>query len=278
MREITKELLVEINETPEDFVVLQKIPLMEPTVEPDSLGPKIALVQLETTGLDVIQDEVIKISVLLCDKNSLRVIHEFTDLQAPTIPMSEEAYALAGLTEEDLESDHPFDKESLYEILGDAEYIITPNSSFFRPFFHKTFPKCKPMKWGCFLETGKSLRTELEELGFWYDQKNTLEKVSALRFCLALQADSVYKSFLENIDKERYIAKAWALPFDLKDEIKKYGYKFNWDEKVWYKVIDEADIPEEEDFLIGFYDQAEDEAEIIEYENAWSRYSKDLYS
>ncbi len=54
---------------------------------------------------------------------------------------------------------------------------------------------------------------------------------------------------LENARKPQYQLWAENAPFDFKDVLKNRGYRWNGEVRCWSVILDEADLPGEEDYL-----------------------------
>ncbi len=110
-------------------------------------------IDVETTGLDPITDEIIEISLIqsYCDpvKRFLSPIQsKYTGLREPSCPISIEAFKVNGISLEQVMGKH-LDHELLTNIITHTDVFIAHNASFDRSFFEKLFPEVMEKKWFC---------------------------------------------------------------------------------------------------------------------------------
>jgi len=77
------------------------------------LSKSLALFDLETTGLDIVNDRIVEISILLIQTDGSQTT--FTERINPTIPISPESIAIHGISDEDVR-DKPTFKEIGHKI------------------------------------------------------------------------------------------------------------------------------------------------------------------
>lgn len=109
---------------------------------------RIAAIDTETTGLDVTQDRIIQLAVVILERTAddkFEVVHELNHLMNPTIPISPEAMAVHGITEEDIENKPTF-KESaamLYDMLKKCDTLLGFNiNGFDIQIINEEFARC----------------------------------------------------------------------------------------------------------------------------------------
>lgn len=147
-------------------------------VEGEPESPKLGVyVDIETTGLDCDNDEIIEIGlvpfIFSSDGKLYRTLEPLNMLQEPTdgvVP--EEITKLTGITSEDVRG-HSIDWKAVRDCIETAAIIIAHNAGFDRPFLENSASIFAKKAWGCScfdidwkhegLESSK-----LEYLGFKY--------------------------------------------------------------------------------------------------------------
>ncbi len=108
-------------------------------------------IDVETTGLDPYNDEVIELGLVLFryDQNSITdIVDTYSGLREPWGEISSGAYNVHGLSKEDLVG-HQLDTEKINNMLEQADFLVAHNASFDKGFVAKLFPSVKKMRWYC---------------------------------------------------------------------------------------------------------------------------------
>lgn len=113
-----------------------------------------AIIDLETTGLSPVRDEIIEIGIVLFRFTStmdvLEVVNTYQALRQPTCRLSPRAKAVHGITYEQLQGKE-FDCTEIELILNQGNMIISHNARFDYGFIVRMFPRLSNYKWYCTL-------------------------------------------------------------------------------------------------------------------------------
>lgn len=220
-------------------------------------------VDVETTGLNRSQDKIIDLAYLVFrfDKASRRVvsvIKEFSALEDPEQPLSEEIKRLTGYDDGDLlgkkipweEVSHDFSRASV---------IIAHNAEFDRAFLDRYISMSQQKIWACSASqvawkrkghSSRALESLARDHGFFYDAHKALADVRAGLKILAMNDPDTGRSYLTellttaSIQKKVVIAQGSSI--DIKDILKKRGYR--WNGSFW-SICVPGDSFDEEEFI-----------------------------
>lgn len=207
---------------------------------------KGVLLDTETTGLDHARDAVIEIAVreFYFDTNyNFKGFGDYYNgFNDPGFPIPLETTQITGITDADVRG-QKFDWDKINQICESSKVIIAHNAAFDCPFMkaQKAFTQ-KEIVWGCSMsqipwaELGFKTRG-LEVLavfhGFYYAGHRALIDVDATGFLLW---HSNYLSLLLTEAKRQMIrVKARGADFDSKDTLRAAGYRWDAQNKYWWK-------------------------------------------
>ncbi|QNE04888.1 3'-5' exonuclease [Croceicoccus marinus] len=231
---------------------------------------RIAILDVETTGLDPRTDSIIEIAVMTLDVDwphdsaVLSNTVPMTWLQDPGRAISSKITApLTGLTNEMLVGQQ-IDREAVVKLLTGADLIVAHNARFDRAFVEAFYPEVRGGKWACSCVEidwlahgydGKSLGHLLLQAGYFANTHRADDDVWSLFHLLRTVAPGTDgRSFLdlliERSEAETVLLKARGAPFSLKDQLKSRGYRWNAEEKVWWTEGDYAHYLTEKDWLV----------------------------
>src|SRR5262245_49873169 len=110
------------------------------------------LLDVETTGLNTSQDEVIELAMVkftyLPDDRIATVTDVFSSFNEPSIPIPEEIVELTGITDE-MVSGHRIDPDVVASFVSDAVLTIAHNANFDRKFAERYWPQFEKKPWAC---------------------------------------------------------------------------------------------------------------------------------
>lgn len=227
------------------------------------------LLDVETTGLDQLRDEVIELAMIkfdyLPDGNITRVTDVFTAFNEPSKPIPPEITELTGITDETV-AGHRIDPDAVTAFVENAVIAIAHNASFDRKFAERYWPVFQHKAWGCSATEvdwrkhgfdGSRLGYLLAGAGFFHQAHRAIDDCHALLEILAFELPTLGKPALAVLLERarRKTMRVWAeqSPFDLKDELKRRGYR--WSDgadgrpKSWYIDVDESERESEIEFL-----------------------------
>ena len=252
-----------------DYRVLRRLAFRQhfsiPT-EPTKVG---ILLDVETTGLDTASDEVVELGMVKFsyhrDGAVAAVLDKFSSLNEPGRTIPEDAIKLHGITNE-MAAGHKIDTEAVNAFTSDAAIVIAHNAAFDRKFAERYWPKFADKPWACSVNQvewrahgfeGSRLGYLLNGIGLFHKSHRAVDDCQALLEILAHPLSGTERSALSLLleNARRKTIRIWAehAPFDLKNDLKKRGYRWSpGDEgrrKAWYVDVDEANRDDEIAYL-----------------------------
>lgn len=110
-----------------------------------------AFVDVETTGLSNVTDEIVElcISLFSFDENgNIKILDTYTGQRDPGIPIPKEASRVNGITN-DIVKGKKLDDEKVVSILNQAELIVAHNASYDRGFVERMYEISSTKPWYC---------------------------------------------------------------------------------------------------------------------------------
>ena len=229
------------------------------------------LLDVETTGLDQQKDQIIELGMVkfdyLPDGRIAGLRNVFSSFNEPSEPIPMEVTALTGITNEMVAGQH-IDEAAVSSFVDDAVIVIAHNASFDRKFVERCWPIFRNKAWGCSATEvewrkhgfeGSRLGYLLNGAGFFHQAHRAVDDCHALLEILALElpptGTSALAVLLERARKKTMRVWAEQSPFDLKDSLKRRGYR--WSDgsdgrpRSWYIDLDESKLHDEIAFLKG---------------------------
>lgn len=253
------ELAATLERSPDYRILRRLVPRSEFT-SGDSQSTRTGLIlDVETTGLDVSRDEIIELGMVKFtyrpDGQIVRVIDTFSCFNQPSGTIPDEVTALTGITDAMVRG-HKLDVDAIAAFAADAVIVIAHNAAFDRKFMERYCPPFAQKAWACSVSEvewrdhgfeGSRLSYLLMKAGFFHEAHRAVDDCQALLEILAVQLAEINRTVLATLlDKaRRKTVRIWAqhAPFDLKDELKRRGYR--WSDgsdgrpKSWYIDVDE---------------------------------------
>jgi DNA polymerase III subunit epsilon len=227
------------------------------------------LIDTETTGLDARTDQIIELGMVKFDYRSdgriAGVRDVFSSFNEPTVPISAEITVLTGIDDE-MVAGHRIDEAAVKAFVDDAVIVIAHNSGFDRKFVERYWPIFEQTAWGCSATeidwrghgfAGAQLGYLLNGAGFFHHAHRAVDDCHALLEVLAHELPTTgapaLALLLETARKPTVRVWAEQSPFELKDSLKKRGYRWNDGSdgrpKSWYVDVCESSIDDELAFL-----------------------------
>jgi DNA polymerase-3 subunit epsilon len=235
-------------------------------------GPEVRtgiVLDTETTGLDHAADEIVELGMLrfdfTADGQVVGVRETFAAFREPSAPIPAHITALTGITD-DMVAGHRIESATVGSFIEDAAIVIAHNSSFDRKFAERHWPVFEQKAWGCSATevdwkahgfAGAQLGHLLNAAGYFHAAHRAVDDCHALLEILAQELPTtgmpVLAMLLECARKPTVRVWAEQSPFELKDSLKRRGYR--WSDgtdgrpKSWYVDICETSLAAEMDFL-----------------------------
>lgn len=233
-------------------------------------GKRLAvIVDTETTGLDHTRDEVIELGMVAFsydeDGHVGNVVDTFNGLREPSIPITSEITRLTGITSE-MVSGQSIDSEAVETFIRPAHLVIAHNARFDRPFCEQLAQGFAHKAWACSHKEiswprlgfeGSKLGYLLSQCGWFHQGHRAVEDCHALLEVLATPLPDDAGCAMAHLlaSARRTLLRIWAesSPFDMKDELKKRGYRWNDGSdgrpRSWFIEIDADACRDEMTFL-----------------------------
>ncbi len=225
------------------------------------------ILDTETTGLDHRSDEIIEIGIITFTFDDDGSIGDVTGiyggLRQPGVAIPEEITRLTGITDE-MVAGQAIDMERVAGLISPADLIIAHNASFDRPFCEAFSPLFCEKAWACSVTEidwrvrgfeGNKLGYLIGQSGYFHDGHRAVDDCFALLEVLerAGQSESPFSELHRASLRSRVRLYAENSPFDMKDHLKKRGYR--WSDgsdgrpKSWWLEMAEERLEDELHFL-----------------------------
>src|SRR5215467_6729136 len=227
------------------------------------------LLDTETTGLDPRNDEIIELGMVKFDYlphgRVVGVRDVFSSFNEPSVPIPSEVTALTGITDE-MVAGQRIDEVAVSAFVEDAVIVIAHNAGFDRKFAERYWPVFERRAWGCSATEvqwrqlgfeGSRLGYLLNGAGFFHQAHRAVDDCHALLEILALELPTTGTPALAVLlaQARKKTMRVWAeqSPFDLKDTLKRRGYR--WSDgndgrpRSWYVDVEEGKLDDEIAFL-----------------------------
>ncbi len=216
------------------------------------------IVDLETTGLNPEQDQIIEIGLLEFvwgDGCAPIITNMYGALQEPGVELSPEVQRITGLNVDVLRG-RQIDWSIVHDYLRRAAVVIAHNAEFDRAFLrHRSELSDLDLHWGCSVHhidwhgkgiTSRRLTHVAADLGFVnpFPHRALFDCATTYRVVAPYLSELVDRSYEREI-----MVRAVGAAFATKDKLKSRGYRWNIDGKVWEKRIFESSLDEERQFL-----------------------------
>lgn len=275
-----------------DYRLVRRLAPRTHYAQPDGrLLLKGIIVDTETTGMRPGQDKIIELGMVAFEfepqsGQAFRILESYNALEDPGIPIPTEATDIHGITD-DMVAGKKFDDATVARLADGASIVIAHNAGFDRPFLESRFPFFETFPWGCshiqinWKDEGlasQKLEYIAYRMGFFYEahraEADCLALLEALQGTLPKSGSKPLKSILaQYLDND---CRVWARGsrFDTKDMLKERLYKWDAEEKCWYKTVTERQLEAECDWLKQAIYGGRPAS--IEYEvlDAYSRFSR----
>jgi DNA polymerase III subunit epsilon len=253
-----------------DYRVLRRLVPRTEFVPLDGQATKTGIMlDVETTGLDTAKDEIIELAMVkfayLPDDRIARITDVFSSFNEPQYPIPAEITDLTGITDE-MVLGHRINPDAVATFASDAVIVIAHNANFDRRFAERYWPLFERKAWACSATEvewrkhgfdGSRLGYLLAGVGLFHQAHRAIDDCRALIEILATDLPKTNRSGLSALLERarRKTMRIWAeqSPFELKDELKKRGYR--WSDgadgraRSWYIDVDEANAAAETEFL-----------------------------
>lgn len=218
------------------------------------------VVDVETTGLEPARDEIIQLAMVPftygLDGQVYSVGEPFDRLREPSGPISAEITALTGI-DETMVKGQRIGSEEVIEVAAPIDLVIAHNAAFDRKFLERLNEVFTTKPWACSMSQidwqaegyeGVKLGYLAASAGFFFDRHRAVQDCLATVELLALTHPGTGLTGLAQL-LTRARTPSWRVwaensPFDLKDQLRARGYRWNGDAvngpRAWYIDVDEG--------------------------------------
>jgi len=216
------------------------------------------IVDLETTGLDPESEQIIEIGLLefgVQGDEPPQLVRTYGALQDPGVALSPDIVRLTGLTTEIL-AGQSIDWAQVRQYFQRASIVIAHNADFDRRFLERSgnLQGLTP-HWACSMRhidwPMHGFRTlALNYLAADHGFANPFAHRAVFDCATTFRLVAPHLRELTQRSYEReFQVKAVGSPFDAKDILKQRGYRWDSDERCWFRVVTENGLLAERSFL-----------------------------
>lgn len=228
-----------------EYRVLRKIRLGRVLNPPDGESVRNAIfLDLETTGLDPARDEVIELAMVpfsygATNGRVYEVGEPFQRFRQPASPISPGITNLTGITNEMVDG-KKVDPAEVAQVLAGASLVVAHNANFDRRFAERLYDGFRQAAWACSMTQvpwneegfhGARLEYLAMKSGFFFNPHRAVDDCRAAIELLARPLPiSGVPAMRKLLDLARKTTcRLWAenSPFELKDQLKVRGYRWN---------------------------------------------------
>ena len=253
-----------------DYRVLRRVAPLATRPVPDGLQTRQGLfVDVETTGLDPIADEIIELAMLPftygLDGEIYAVHPPFSRLREPGRPIPPEVTRLTGI-DDAMVAGQRLEPDEVAEFIAPAALILAHNAAFDRLFLEAFCEAFAAKPWGCSLAQvpwadegfeGGKLGHLLMQAGRFFDGHRAVHDCEAAVELLSLPLPrSGRPGLLPLLEAARMRGRrVWAVqaPFEARARLKARGYRWNDGEngrpRAWHVDVEDAAVAAELAFL-----------------------------
>ncbi len=222
---------------------------------------RVAIVDTETTGTDVIHDEIIDIAVVVIEVDEAGEIVGIASagqaLRDPGMPIPAHITRLTGIGDDDVRG-RTIDLDRLERLLTSVEARIAHSAAFDIGFIENLMPGLAGAAWACSMRDfdwlaagfdGAKLGYLLTQIGRFNTAHRAMADVVTLLHLLAHRlphGGTVIGNLLDNAGRATVRFEATAAPFDRRCLLKARGYRWDPRSRVWWCEIAQDDCAAEE--------------------------------
>lgn len=262
------DVLIDLLESDERYRILRSVPPQYIDMPSDGTPPDgrcIAILDTETTGLNVEEDKLIELAIMLLfvddAGNIISHMGPISWLEDPQVIIDPRITMLTGLAAHHVAGKSINDSMAA-SLLDRADLIVAQNAQFDAAWIEQRYPNLKGKAWACscreidWLQLGYEGRSQqhlLMQHGWFSNAHRAADDVWSLFHLLQHeQFDSGsnvrrthLQRLLETSAQNTFMCEAVNAPFASKDKLKARQYRWNAGRKVWCKELANSDLAAE---------------------------------
>lgn len=234
---------IELLNHSKDHKVLSRLYINDITLhQPKGDTQTVCVLDLETTGLDANQCEIIELGAVKADINEdghiIKLYEPLSLFNQPKTPITEEITGITGITNEMVQG-HTLDLDAVSSYCQDVDWMIAHNAGFDRRFAEKYMELFERKQWLCSAREPDWISEgfesfKLEYLNFkylrFYDGHRATMDCYATLYILnqpSSKGGSMLNKGLKAAQQTDIELFAVGSPFESKDTLKSRGYRWN---------------------------------------------------
>ena len=222
---------------------------------------RVAIVDTETTGTDVIHDEIIDIAVVVIEVDEAGEIVGIAStgqaLRDPGMPIPPHITRLTGISDDDVRG-KTIDLDRLERLLAGVDVRIAHSAAFDIGFVENLMPGLAGEAWACSMRDfdwpaagidGAKLGYLLTQIGRFNTAHRAMADVVTLLHLLAHRlpdGGTVLGALLDNAECPTVRFEATGAGFDRRSQLKARGYRWDARNRVWWIELGKGECVEEE--------------------------------
>jgi DNA polymerase-3 subunit epsilon len=276
-----EKLAAEVGRHP-DYRVLRRLDtsVRHPPLTGDDVSRAVIL-DTETTGMEYGTDKMIELGLVVFEYGREsgvvgRVLTSYNGLEDPGMAVPPASTAVHGITDE-MVAGKKLDEAAIREAMNGVALVIAHNAGFDRKFVEERLPAFASLPWGCsfreipwdeagigsakleylayqygFFYDGHradmDCRALLEILrrpvgGVWRNADSSWDAVhGAVRESAVAAAPTALKALLDSAREPSYRVWATGSPFETKDLLRARQYRWDPDERCWWRELAAVDL------------------------------------
>ena len=223
------------------------------------------VVDCETTGIGE-ADVIIELALWRFrtdpDGVIVKIDRGYSWLEDPGRDLPEDIVRLTGLTDADV-ADKVIEDEAAVRLLQSADFVCAHNAPFDRGHIERRLPEAAGLNWACSCADidwrasgfdGRSLGWLLAQCGWFHGAHRAGDDVDAVIALLQHTLPAGGTALAEMLERAR--APSWRFcaigaAFELKDQLRLRGYRWDGAAKTWWREVPDSKRSEEEWWLAG---------------------------
>lgn len=268
MHQYEADMLVELLEQDERYRVLRAVPPQYTDMPADGTPPDgrcVAIIDVESTGLDVEQDKLIELAIMLVfvddDGKVLNHIAPISWLEDPQVVIDPKITMITGLAAHHLVG-KAINDQAASAMIDRADLCVAQNAAFDSKWVEQRFPEhagkawacsCKEIDWLPLGYEGRAQQHLLSQAGWFSNAHRAGDDVWSLFHLLSQeQCDpgstnrhTHLQRLLEASGNDTFKVEAVGAPYAAKDRLKARQYRWDSHRKVWFKELAQNDLAAE---------------------------------